>query len=248
MEDPIAFYLISIVASYSHYFEFHSEVPCDLNEREGYADLVWSFIRGAFTLTGIESRHLEVQISGVQERKNHGKNHGKNPFIDTMEQGQFCDGVGFCGSDQIFLAESSQLHNPKADKQFQDEHRLIRALRDSWISQMKSTCREAVPPRDFAVFGACTFKEQTKFVVMDFRGVFRLCQFDMFVIPLEKKRQMHMAVLACLRLAYRIQQEISRRRLATLATFEKQLEMSEAIRKTSITSSTPTKPKKIRKE
>ena len=167
-----------------------------------------------------------------------------------MEQGQFCDGVGFCGSDQIFLAESSQLHHPKAEKQFQDEYKLIRALRDSWISQIKSTCREAVPPRDFAVFGACTFKEQTKFVMMDFRGVFRLCQFDMFVIPLEKKefgRRMHMAVLACLRLEYRIQQEISRRRLATLATFEKQQEMSEAIRKTSITSSTPTKPKKVKK-
>ncbi|KAF9899168.1 hypothetical protein EC991_009393 [Linnemannia zychae] len=115
---------------------------------------------------------------------------------------------------------------------------------------MKSTCREAVPPHDFAVFGACTFKEQTKFVVMDLRGMFRLCQSDMFVIPLEKRefgRRMHMAVLACLRLAYRIQQEICRRRLATLATFEKRLEMPEAICKTSITSSTPTKPRKIKK-
>ncbi|KAK3807288.1 MAG: hypothetical protein J3Q66DRAFT_357161 [Benniella sp.] len=167
-----------------------------------------------------------------------------------MEQGQFCDGVGFCGSDQILLAESSQIHNPKADKEFQDEYKLIRALRDSWISQMKSTCREAEPPRDFAVFGSCTFKEQTKLVMMDFQGVFRLSPIDMFVIPLEKKefgRRMHMAVLACLRLAYRIEQEISRRRAAMLATFEKRLEMTEAIRKAPTTSSTPTKLKKIRK-
>ncbi|KAK3807301.1 MAG: hypothetical protein J3Q66DRAFT_374767 [Benniella sp.] len=35
MEDPIAFYLISIVAFHSHYFEFHSKVPCDLNETGG---------------------------------------------------------------------------------------------------------------------------------------------------------------------------------------------------------------------
>ncbi|KAF9967816.1 hypothetical protein BGZ65_012903, partial [Modicella reniformis] len=76
---------------------------------------------------------------------------------------------------------SSQLHNPKADKQFQNECKLIT------------------------------------------RHVDQPDEVYLFVIPLEKKefgRRMHMAVLACLRLTYQIQQEINRRRLATLVTFE----------------------------
>ncbi|KAF9173654.1 hypothetical protein BGX21_008757 [Mortierella sp. AD011] len=183
MMDPIAAYMFSIVMAYSHYFDFHSEIPKDLNEREGFTDLTWSFIRGALTMNKIESRHLEVLVTGVQDRKN----HNKNPFLDIMEVGQYCDGIAFHGKDQIFLAEASQIQNVKAEKGPQDRYKLARELRDSWLSQMKSICREAVPPRDFTVFGSCTNKDETKLLQLDFKGVFRLCQFDSFLIPLERR-------------------------------------------------------------
>ncbi|KAG0302075.1 hypothetical protein BGZ98_007810 [Dissophora globulifera] len=102
--------------SYSHYFNFHSEVPKDLNEREAFADLTWSFIRGALTMNKIESRHLEVLVTEVQDRKN----HKKNPFLDVAKAGQYCDGLAFGGTDQIFLAESSQIYSVKSEKQTRD--------------------------------------------------------------------------------------------------------------------------------
>ncbi|KAI1287580.1 hypothetical protein EDD11_010309, partial [Mortierella claussenii] len=223
MKDPIAAYMFSVVMAYSHYFDFHCEIPKDLNKRESFTDLTWSSY-----LNKIESRHLEVLVTGVQERKN----HNKNPLFDTMKVGQYCDGLAFSGRDQIFLAESSQIQNTKADKRPQDQYKLARELRDSWLSQMKSVCREAVPPRDFAVFGACTYKDETKLLQLDFQGTVRLCQFDSFLIPLEKKefgRRMKMAVQSCLKLAFRIEQEISRRNFAAPASFDKQQQLSDAV-------------------
>ncbi|KAG9060910.1 hypothetical protein KI688_007867 [Linnemannia hyalina] len=79
----------------------------------------------------IETRSLEVLITGVQERKN----HDKDPLIEAKQVGQYADGVTFCGSSQLYLSEASTIHNPKADKCVRDEFKLARAMRDSWINQ-----------------------------------------------------------------------------------------------------------------
>ncbi|KAK3847982.1 MAG: hypothetical protein J3R72DRAFT_518698 [Linnemannia gamsii] len=120
LTDPVVFYLISIVVSYSHYFAFHSELPQDLNEREAFIGFAWSFIRGALTLTNIETRSLEVLITGVEERKN----QNLDLRLDVKQTGQFADGVGFSGANQIYLAEASTLHQPKAEKLKEDEYKL----------------------------------------------------------------------------------------------------------------------------
>ncbi|KAF9112803.1 hypothetical protein BGX30_007187, partial [Mortierella sp. GBA39] len=90
----------------SHDFAFHSELPQDLNEREAFIGFTWSFIRGALTLTNIETRSLEVLITGVEERKN----QNLDLRLDVKQTGQFADGVGFSGANQIYLAEASTLH------------------------------------------------------------------------------------------------------------------------------------------
>ncbi|KAF9999524.1 hypothetical protein BGZ80_006554, partial [Entomortierella chlamydospora] len=64
LADPVVFYLIA------HYFKFHNRIPQDLNEREAFVSFAWCFIRGALTMMNIESRSLEVLITGVEERKN----------------------------------------------------------------------------------------------------------------------------------------------------------------------------------
>ncbi|KAF9993837.1 hypothetical protein BGZ79_001449 [Entomortierella chlamydospora] len=243
MEDPIAAYMFSVVMSYTHYFTFHSEIPENINEREGFTDLTWSFIRGALTLTRIESRHLEVLITGVQARKN----LDKDPLLDSMDKGQYSDGLAFSGTDQIYIAEASQIHNPGVDKQCKDEFKLARAMRDSWISQIRSICREVVPPRDFTVFGSCTYKDETKVWQLDFQGVFRLCQFNSFLIPLKKQefgRRMKLAIQVCLELAACIEREIEKRQHATPASYEKRHELSDALRLIIATTTTPTKPRK----
>ncbi|KAF9352666.1 hypothetical protein BGX34_012029 [Mortierella sp. NVP85] len=183
LTDPVVFYLISIVVSYSHYFAFHSELPQNLNEREAFISSAWSFIRGALTLTNIETRSLEVLITGVEERRNQNLDHR----LEVKQTGQFADGVGFSGANQVYLAEASTLHQPKAEKLKEDEYKLVRAMRDSWISQLRATCRESIPCRSMAVFGSSSYKDETKLWMLDFKGVFRLFQIDSFLIPLKKQ-------------------------------------------------------------
>ncbi|ORZ07749.1 hypothetical protein BCR41DRAFT_388817 [Lobosporangium transversale] len=243
MEDPIAAYMFAVIMSYNHYFKFHSMIPGDLNEREGFTDLTWGFIRGALTLTGIESRHLEVQTTGVQERKN----VDKDPLSDILEPGQYSDGLAFSGDNQIYLAETSLVRNPKAEKRRQDEFKLARGMRDSWVSQIRSICRESTPPRNFSVFGSATYKDETRLWQMDFQGVFRLRQFDSFLIPLEKKefgRRMEMAVCVCLQLAARIEMEIESRANTIPASYDQRNLLSNALQKIFTTSTTPKKQRK----
>ncbi|KAF9397573.1 hypothetical protein BGX21_008721 [Mortierella sp. AD011] len=232
----------------SHYFTFHDELPRDLNEREAFVGFSWTFIRGALTMAKIETRYLEVLITGVDERKN----HDKDLRFDTKEAGQFADGIGFRGTSQIYLAEASVLHQPKAEKLLEDEFKLVRAMRDSWVSQLRATCRESIPCRAMAVFGSSSYRDETKFWMMDFKGVLRLFQIDSFLIPLKKHdfgRKMKAAALSCIELAARIQMELEKRESeAVPASYRDRVELKKALRGIRSTTPTPEKPRKRFKE
>ncbi|KAF9947465.1 hypothetical protein BGZ72_010531 [Mortierella alpina] len=211
MLDPIAAYLFIITMAYWQYFQFHEEIPENIGEREGFSGLTWSFLQTPLTMYSIESRYLEVLITAVEARKN----QDRDPLLNIKETGQYADAVALHNNHQLLLPEASLVHSPKLDKRRQDEFKLARAMRDSWISQVRSISSLAVPPRGLAVFGSLSFKDETKFMRMDFRGVFRLQQFDLFIIPLAKKDfgyKMRAAVISCLELAARLQQEIEQRR------------------------------------
>ncbi|KAG0315200.1 hypothetical protein BGZ99_007608 [Dissophora globulifera] len=55
MKDPVAAYLFTIVMAYSHYFTFRSEVPEDINEREGFVGPTWMFLQTPLTMYNVES-------------------------------------------------------------------------------------------------------------------------------------------------------------------------------------------------
>ncbi|KAF9536453.1 hypothetical protein EC957_010886 [Mortierella hygrophila] len=210
MKDPVARYIMSIIHSYSHYFSFHDAVPTNINERQGFADLTWCFIRGAMTMTGLETQYLEALITGVQERKN----WARNDLIDTKQIGQFADGVTIWEGNQLYLSEASTIHNGKAEKLRQDEFKLARAMKDSWVSQVKATSKHSIPRRGIAVYGSSTFNDETKLWRLDFCGVFRLLHFDTFFIPLKKSefgKKTREDILRSLTLAMRIKAEVSAR-------------------------------------
>ncbi|KAF9415395.1 hypothetical protein BGZ76_004802 [Entomortierella beljakovae] len=244
LTDPVAFYLISIIVSYPHYFEFHSEIPSDLNEREGFVTCAWSFIRGALTMAKVETRSLEVLVTGVEERKNVGRDLRFEPKIT----GQFADGIGFCGSNQVYLAEASLLHSAKADKKLGDEFKLIRAMKDSWVSQVGIVCRESIPPQGIAVFGSSSFQDETKIWMMDFKGMFRLFQIDSFLVPQKKQDfggRAKAAAMSCIELAVRINMELKKRKSNTVrASFKQCAAMNMALQSIRSTSSTPVKQRK----
>jgi ribosomal protein L24 len=226
----------------SHYFAFQDSIPTDLNEREGFVAFTWSFIRGALTLCKIKSRSLEVSVHGVKERKNQGKGR-----TDTQESATKADGVGICKEGQIYVAEAALLQNAKFDKEHDDSWKVKRAMRDSWISQVKAICNTALPPSGMRVFGSSSFNAETKFYAMDFAGAFRLYQINKMTVPLEKESfapLMRICLTRCLEFGLYLLWEIERRKDATTATYLESEDLAAAAKAILRTSMTPTKDAK----
>ncbi|KAF8924077.1 hypothetical protein BGZ58_002188 [Dissophora ornata] len=208
--EPIVDYLRDITYRYSHYLKFSDQVPRNINEREGFGDLTWPFIRGALTLANIPSRCFEIPVAGTKERKN----FGRDLLVQTEEQALMADGVALFRDHQIYLAEASLIYEPKLDKEVKDKFKVVRCMRDSWNSQIKSITREAVPPLGLTVFGSTSFGDETKFYAMDFVGTYRLKQVGRMLVPLDKAHfasRMEICVRNCLRFALELQEEVERR-------------------------------------
>ncbi|KAF9359845.1 hypothetical protein BGX34_008106 [Mortierella sp. NVP85] len=114
-----------------------------------------------------------------------------------MDTVKFADAVAISNNHQIMLVEAAQLYHPDAKKRRED-----------------NPFSNTVPRRGLAMFGCTSFKNETKVMRLDYHGVFRLQQFDLFVIPLKKDdfgTKMKAAVLSCFELAAWIHQEIEYR-------------------------------------
>ncbi|KAG0048478.1 hypothetical protein BGZ83_006565 [Gryganskiella cystojenkinii] len=216
-DDLIVDYLRNITYNYSNYLMFSDEVPRDLNEREGFGDLTWPFIRGALNLVGIRSRHFEVPVEGTKRRKNYGRH-----LMEEMEElGPMADGVGIFDDHQIYLAEASLIHDPRLEKEPRDKFKVVRCMRDSWNSQISSIAREFKPPVGLTVFGSTSFRDETLFYSMDFLGTYRLRQIGRMLVPVKKSNfalRMEICVKACLKFAVDMEEETVRRSHAVPAT------------------------------
>ncbi|KAI8350247.1 hypothetical protein B0O80DRAFT_458490 [Mortierella sp. GBAus27b] len=246
LADPVVRYVMSIIHSYSHYFSFRDTIPTNINERQGFTDLTWCFIRSAMTMNGLETQYLEVLITGVQERRN----WARDDLTEAKQVGQFADGVETWEGSQLCLSEASTVHNAKAEKLRQDEFKLARALRDSWVSQVKATSKHTIPRRGIAVYGSSTFNDETRFWRLDFCGVFRLVHFDTFFIPLKKGEfgtKAKEAIIRSLALGMRIKAEVSAREEdAKPIDHEERELLQEMVNSIPLTTSTPTKTHKKR--
>lgn len=194
-------------------------------------------------MAGIETQYLEILITGVQERKN----WGRDELTEVKQVGQFADGVAIWGGNQVYLSEASQIQHSKSDKLRQDEYKLARAMRDSWVSQVKGLSKQSVPPRGIAVYGSSTFNDETKLWRLDFQGVFRIIHFDSFFVPLAKEgfgKKAKEAILRSLALAIRVKEEMSKRENLECVDHEMREFFKEAVNAIQRTTATPTKAKK----
>jgi hypothetical protein len=180
------------------------------------------------TLTGLETHNL----------------------MEAKLVGQLDDGVTIWGGNQLYLSEASSIHGATADKLNQDEFKLARAMKDSWVSQVKALSKYSIPRRGMAVYGSSTFNDETKFWRLDFCGVFRLVQFDAFFVPLNKVEfgmKAKDAILRCLLLATRIKTEVSEReKEAKPVEYEVRELMQEVVSSIQSTTATPQKNYKKR--
>ncbi|KAF9408564.1 hypothetical protein BGZ94_002270, partial [Podila epigama] len=162
------------------------------------------------TPVGIRSRCFEIPITGTKERKN----HGRDLSLEIEEQASMADGVAYFEDHQIYIAEASLIHEPKLDKEVKDKFKVVRCLRDTWNSHIRSIAREAVPPAGLTVFGSTSFEDETKFYAMDFAGTYRLRQVGRMLVPSRKShfvRRMESCVRTCLKFALDLEEETIRR-------------------------------------
>ncbi|KAF9949845.1 hypothetical protein BGZ65_007026 [Modicella reniformis] len=173
---------------------------------------------------------------------------GKRGRMNSI--GQFADGVTIWEGSQLCLSETSSIHNAKADKLRQDQFKLARAMRDSWISQVKTISKHSIPRRGIAVYGSSTYNDETSFWRLDFCGVFRLLHFDSFFVPLKKSefgKNAKEAILRSLILAIRIKAEVSAREEEAKSVDHEERELlREIVNSIQPTTSTPTKNHKKR--
>lgn len=194
----------------SHYLKFSDGVCDNLSEREGFSNLTWPFIRGALTLVGIRSRCFEVPVVGTMEKKN----HGRDLVVETEEQASMADGVAISEGHQIYLAEAALIHDSKLDKGPKDKFKVVRCMRDSWNCQIRSIARESVPPTGLTIFGSTSFKDEIKFLAVDFLGTYRLRQVGRMLVPLRKSHfasRIETCTKMCLKFVLHLLEEIIRR-------------------------------------
>ncbi|KAG0216839.1 hypothetical protein BGX31_000451 [Mortierella sp. GBA43] len=237
--DPIVKYCTAVVSSYMHHFTFGNAVSRDVNEREAFVDCTWCFIRGALTIAKIPSRMLEVQIDGNKDRKEETKNGARQ---STPRK---ADGVGLFNSNQIYVAEAARVYGAALDKKSDDAWKVKRAMRDSWVSQLRRICETERPTSPLMVFGSTSHLHTTKFYVMDFVGCFRVSLLSSMAVPLESgdfARKMKACILTCLNFAITLMDEMNNRKKTTLIQSEEEREeLLELAASIPMTSMTPTK-------
>ncbi|KAF9088767.1 hypothetical protein BGX27_002630 [Mortierella sp. AM989] len=100
------------------------------------------------------------------------------------------------------------------------------------------------------MYGCASFKDEVKVLRLDYHGVFRLQQFDLFVIPLRKLDfglKMRSAVVSCLQLAARVHEEIARRNKiqgTSALDYYARASLADAVRMIEKTTSSPSHIKK----
>ncbi|KAF9332586.1 hypothetical protein BG006_004540 [Podila minutissima] len=237
---PMVMYMQSILLSYFHYFKFDSEVPSSLNEREAFVDCTWSFIRGAFTMANIPTRMLEIAINGNKDRKVQLKVKG-----ERQDCARKADGVGFHAHQQIYIAESALIYGATQDKKDEDAWKSKRALRDSWVSQIKAISQTSHPRSGMSVFGSTSHNGETQFFAMDYKGLFRVRTLTSMMVPMQATSfapGMQHCILACLEFVLHILDESERRNSAAKVTCQEESEdFLEAAAAIPTTSSTPKK-------
>ncbi|GJJ69646.1 hypothetical protein EMPS_01994 [Entomortierella parvispora] len=211
MMDPVASYLFTIVMAYHHYFAFKIEIPRDMDEREHFKRLTWTFLQTPLTMCHVESRYYGSLIAGAEERENEGSGWPS----EYHEAGRRAAAVAIHNYHHVLLVEAPEPQDSDMMSRRQHRWRLTKVMRDTWISQARSISTLNVPHRGLTVFGCSPSKDGTKLLQMDYHGIHRLKQFDQFTIPHRAEDfgfRMRCAVVSCLQLAARIEEEIKRRK------------------------------------
>jgi len=134
-----------------------------------------------------------------------------------------------------------QIYGATMDKKEDDALKTKRAIRDSWVLQMRQVCETSKPTTPLMVFGSTSHQSNTRFYVMDIVGCIRVSSIATMVIPVDGgdfADRMRACMTTCLKFALAISTEIENRKKATFITKEDEKEtlreLSHMIPETSV--------------
>ncbi|KAK3837714.1 MAG: hypothetical protein JOS17DRAFT_786821 [Linnemannia elongata] len=189
-------------------------------------------------MANIPTRMLEITIKGSKDRKVMQKVRG-----ERQDYARKADGIGFHAHQQIYIAESALIYGATQDKKDEDAWKSKRALRDSWISQIRTISQTARPRPGMSVFGSTSHNGETQFFAMDYKGLFRVRTLSSMVVPMLAASfapSMQQCILACQDFVLHVLDEGLSRNSATKVTSQVEREdLLEAAAAIPTTSNTP---------
>ncbi|KAF9574250.1 hypothetical protein EC968_007174 [Mortierella alpina] len=221
MDMALPRYLSVIFENYERYFKHHEDIANNMNEREGWGNITWPIISGALDVLDIKTRSFEVRVEGNQITRHFEEKGAKNRIM--------ADGIGLSGSTQLYVAEASKLSDAELGKKDKDFQKLLRAMGDLAINHIETSKATSPPSKAPAVFGSYSFRNRTRFYVMDVTNNIPLRQLDMMIIvPLTQQdftTMMPNCLRVALRFAWTVLQEIRMRE--SLGTAETPLDPAD---------------------
>ncbi|KAK3807221.1 MAG: hypothetical protein J3Q66DRAFT_406477 [Benniella sp.] len=143
-------------------------------------------------------------------------------------------------SRMLEIPIEAQIYGATLGKKEDDALKTKRAIRDSWVSQIRRICETSKPTTPLMVFGSTAQLNNTRFYVMDFMGCFRVTSIGTMVIPVDEKEdfanRMKACMITCLKFALAILNKMENRKKATFVMEEDETlkELSSKIPETSM--------------
>ncbi|KAG0366078.1 hypothetical protein BGX24_003852 [Mortierella sp. AD032] len=179
-EDDTAFYLGHVLAGYERFFRLQRSAAMP-NERQLFSDLIIAALDGPLAQNDLTLRLFEVPVKGNNWRKN----VRRDPLSDKTVPARMADAVVESPIGlQLLIVETAHLDGRATTKKAaSDRWKIARALRDTWLLNVREAISDEKKPSDVVVSGLHLFGIEAHLFALDFVGVHRLYHIGKARIP-----------------------------------------------------------------
>ncbi|KAG0271692.1 hypothetical protein BGZ95_000461 [Linnemannia exigua] len=247
-ESDFSLYLGHVLAGYERFFRLQRSAAMP-NERQLFTDLIVAALDGPLAQHDLTLRLFEVPVKGNSWRKN----VGRDPLSDKTVPARMADAVVESPTGlQLLIVETAHLDGRATTKKTaSDRWKIARALRDTWLLNVREAISDEKKPSDVVVFGLQLFGIEAHLFALDFVGVHRLYHIGKAKIPVaESTLPVLMPRLLSLMSAAadQIKLKCDQYDKAEELTRKEQRLFSQILQRFNATSTTPPNPNKKKKK
>ncbi|KAF9339852.1 hypothetical protein BGZ91_004444 [Linnemannia elongata] len=182
-EDDVVHYLGQVLAGYERFFRLQRSAAMS-NERQVFTDLIVAALDGPLSKNDLTLRLFEVPVKGNSWRKN----VGRDPLSDKTVPGRMADAVVESPTGlQLLIVETAHLDGRATTKKAaSDRWKIARALRDTWLLNVREAISDEKKPSNVVVFGLQLFGVEAHLLALDFVGTHRLYHVGKVKIPVSE--------------------------------------------------------------